>query len=405
MEAESEEPYPSADEIRAVRLPEGYVLDGRYRIVRRIGEGGAGAVFEAEQIAVGRRVAVKVLHPAFVAVGEVVARFRREALALGRLAGPHVVAVIDVGEASTPEGALPYIVMELLAGESLAERMRREPITVGESVRIIRGLLDALTTVHAHGMLHRDLKPENVFLSRGGPLGEAVKLVDFGLSRPESADAARLTRAGLTLGTPMYMAPEQISGAAIDHRADLFAVGVTLYELVTGRVPFEGPNHTAVLTRVLTAAPLPPRAIVPSLPQGLEAAILKSLEKDPAARFATASEFQAALVPFGLQPPHARAGAITQKIVVPKRRRRWALHLFAVATLLASAPSATEDLSRSPESDAPRRAAAARPASPPAPGRNRPAPLPDHPPIRVRSVVRGVPPAPPRGGSAPTLRW
>ncbi len=291
--------YPRLEEIHAVRLPEGFLLDGRFRVRRALGEGGVGAVFEADQVALGRRVAVKVLHPAYVGVGEIVARFRREAVALARLPGPHVVSVIDVGDAATPEGVLPYIAMELLEGETLAQRLARGRMGVGAAARAARQALEALAAVHKNGMLHRDLKPENIFLARGSD-GDVVKLVDFGLSRPSDEPAAeRLTRAGLTLGTPLYMAPEQARGdRAADHRADLFAVGVTLYEMLTGQTPFDGPNYAVVLNRVMTARPTPPRTLRPEVPEALEQVVLRALEKDPEARFADASAFAAALGPF-----------------------------------------------------------------------------------------------------------
>jgi eukaryotic-like serine/threonine-protein kinase len=391
-----EQPFPPVGEVRPVELPEGFLLDGRFRILGQIGSGGVGAVFEAEQLALGRRVAIKLIHPALARVAEVAARFKREATALAAVESPHVVAVIDVGESPTPEGRLPWLAMELLRGDTVATLLGGGRLPIGEAVRIADGALAAMAAVHRLGMVHRDFKPENLFVTRS----RTVKLVDFGLSRwLAESSPSRLTRAGFTLGTPNYMAPEQATGdPAADQRVDVFAMGVTLYELLTGKVPFDGPNYAVVLTRVLQGKPVPPRQLRREIPEALEAAVLRALEKKPGRRFAGAAEFRAAIAPFlaGEPSPEIRD---CKTVIVPRPSGHAPLALLAAATgllLFAAAVGgrpeppagigpmlnhATDRLrmspppSRSPGSGALRRGAVRRPGAPPAPARSRTARL------------------------------
>ncbi|MBI5516390.1 MAG: serine/threonine protein kinase [Deltaproteobacteria bacterium] len=281
----------------------GTVLGDRYRIVRRVGEGGMGTVYEAEHMHINRRVAVKVLHPEYARKAEIVERFELEARAAGSIGHEHIVEVMDFG---THE-QVPYIAMEFLHGENLAdvvERVRVLPVEIAAA--IVGQVLAALAAAHAKGIVHRDLKPENVFLQRrghGDP--DVVKLLDFGISKftgDENAVQRSLTRTGVLMGTPVYMSPEQaLARKDVDHRADLYAAGVLLYLLVTGRLPFDAESHAELLMAIVyrKPPPTPPTEIDPTLPKALEDIIFKALEADREQRFPSAAEFLDALRPFG----------------------------------------------------------------------------------------------------------
>ncbi len=255
--------------------------------MRLVGEGGIGQVYEAEQLGLARRVAVKVLR---VQSASTIARFRKEARALSKLRHPNVVSVLDF---QTPEGEPPLLVMELLEGESLAALGRREaPLEPKRAVDIAIQILSGLAAAHAAGLVHRDVKPGNVWIANT-LAGESVKLLDFGLVLSEDA---RLTRTGEEIGTPSFQAPEQLRGEAVDARADIHAVGVVVYMLLAGRLPWtdSAAPHGEILGRV-------PRSLadmVPGLARGLSDVIDKALAKAPADRYATAAEMVAALVPF-----------------------------------------------------------------------------------------------------------
>jgi serine/threonine-protein kinase len=281
----------------------GTVLGDRYRIIRRLGEGGMGTVYEAEHTSIGRRVAVKVLHPEYARKQELVERFELEARAAGSIGHEHIVAVLDFG---THE-QVPYIAMEFLHGENLAdvvERVRVLPVEIAAA--IVGQVLAALAAAHAKGIVHRDLKPENVFLQRRGH-GEpdVVKLLDFGISKftgDENAVSRSLTRTGVLMGTPVYMSPEQaLARKDVDHRADLYAAGVLLYLLVTGRLPFDAESHAELLMAIVyrKPPPTPPTELDPTLPKALEDIIFKALEPERDLRFGSAAEFLEALRPYG----------------------------------------------------------------------------------------------------------
>lgn len=281
-------------------LPAGWVLDGCYRVLRRIGVGGVGSVFEVERFDDGARLAVKVIHPAHVALGEALARFRGEAAALAAVSCAQVVSLVGAGDAVTPRGVLPYLAMELVLGPTVGELLDDGPLSPRVACWLAADALVGLEAVHAAGVLHRDLKPENLALS-SPPSGERrVKLIDFGLARVLGERCSkRITRLGFTVGTPSYMAPEQALGDPhADHRIDLFSMGVTLYEMLTRHLPFDGPGDTSTLAQVLTAEPVPPSAHRPELPPALDALVLRALEKLPSRRYADAAEFRAALHQF-----------------------------------------------------------------------------------------------------------
>ena len=258
----------------------GTTLQNRYRLDAELGHGGMGVVYRAHDTLLNRTVAVKVLSESSVESGGH-ARLLREARAAAQLNHSNIVSVYDAGE--TPHA--PFIVMEFVEGQSLYER---PPHTLAETLSIARQICAALDHAHAHGIIHRDLKPENVVIAPDG----SAKLMDFGLAR-SNADA-RLTTDGAILGTVFYLAPEQAQGQEVDGRADLYALGVMLYEMTTGSLPFDG-DPVSVLARHIQAPPAPPRTLRPDLPPALESVILKLLAKKPADRFASAREVAAAL--------------------------------------------------------------------------------------------------------------
>ncbi|MBI5488373.1 MAG: protein kinase [Deltaproteobacteria bacterium] len=281
----------------------GRTIEGKYEIVRRIGEGGMGSVYEARHLLLGKKLAVKVLLPEVAGDPEVVQRFHNEARIAASLGHENVIEITDMG--TLPSGS-PFIVMELLQGESLAQRLEEVGrLPTSEAVRILAPVLDALAVVHEAGVVHRDLKPDNVFLARrSGAEGTrtVVKLLDFGISKLRCAETGNfhLTRTGTVLGTPYYMSPEQASGCKdLDQRADLYAVGVMLYEMLVGRRPFEGDTYNALLAAILTRDPPRPRALCPDIPEALEAVVLRAMSREAAQRFPTASDFLHALAPFG----------------------------------------------------------------------------------------------------------
>jgi eukaryotic-like serine/threonine-protein kinase len=279
-------------------LSTGDIIDGKYRIVRLLGEGGMGAVYEGENTRIHRRVAIKVLHSAVAATGEAVARFEREAQAAGRIGSEHIVEVLDLG--NLPSGDR-YMVMEFMDGDSLSGRIRaRVRLTAGEIFPIMHQLLEALAAAHGAGIVHRDLKPDNVYLlkSRGGK-ADFVKLLDFGISKFNqlSGDSGfSMTRTGAVMGTPYYMAPEQAKGSReVDHRVDLYAAGVILYEAITGEVPFNADTFNELLFKIVLEAARPVEQVVPGLDPTFAAIVNKSMAREPSARFQTAREFQQAL--------------------------------------------------------------------------------------------------------------
>jgi serine/threonine-protein kinase len=279
-------------------LSTGDIIDGKYRIVRLIGEGGMGAVYEGENMRIHRRVAIKVLHAGVAATAEAVARFEREAQAAGRIGSEHIVEVLDLG--NLPNGDR-YMVMEFMDGDSLSARIRaRGRLTPGETYPILHQLLEALAAAHGAGIIHRDLKPDNVYLlkTRGGKQ-DFVKLLDFGISKFNqlSGDSGfSMTRTGAVMGTPYYMAPEQAKGSReLDHRVDLYAAGVILYEAVTGEVPFNADTFNELLFKIVLEAARPVEQLVPNIDPAFAAIVNKSMAREPAARFQNAREFQQAL--------------------------------------------------------------------------------------------------------------
>ncbi len=275
----------------------GALLGGRYRVLRVLGQGGMGVVYEAEQTNLLRRVAIKCLHAQWARQPEIVARFEQEALAATRAKNPHVVEVFDLGQLR--DGTL-FIAMEFLEGQELSKVLRAGPLPVGRAVRIAMQLCDALIDVHARGIVHRDLKPDNVFLCRDGAQDDFVKVLDFGISKVARPDGApELTNSQATLVTPTYMAPEQFGTARdVEVSADLYAVGGILYRALAGRPPFGAKDLPALIAQVLYEIPADPRLWRADLPPTLVAVVLRCLEKVPSHRPESARALREALAPF-----------------------------------------------------------------------------------------------------------
>src|SRR5437868_4670766 len=242
----------------------GSTLGDAYQIVRIVGEGGMGRVYEARHTRLtNKRFAVKMLHAEYSRNQDVVARFQREAEAASGIGHPNVVDVYDVHHT---EDGRPYLVGEFLEGEEFGEFLQRAgKIAAPLAVRIVRQVCRALGAAHARGVVHRDMKPENVFLV-GNMQNPGVKVIDFGISKVGDAGGTALTRTGMIMGTPSYMAPEQARGDKVDQRADIYAVGGILYRSLTGKKPFDSDDPSATLTLVLTEDPERPRAVEPSIP-------------------------------------------------------------------------------------------------------------------------------------------
>jgi eukaryotic-like serine/threonine-protein kinase len=267
----------------------GLVLDGRYRLDRPLAEGGMGSVWVGHQIALQREVAVKLLR---VGTGALRERLRREALALAAVHHPSVVQVFDYGET---EGGSPYLVMELVRGEPLGQRvLRLGPIEAPAAVQIALPLLEGLAVAHRAGIVHRDIKPENVVLS-AGPAGVLPKLLDFGIARVAQGDEARLTADGGLIGTPAYMAPEQVRGLDVDARVDVWGIAVMLYEVLAGKPPFGIEDVVAVIRRVLDEPPPFPRE-ARGLDGRLWSILMAAMRKNPDERIPTALAFRDSLV-------------------------------------------------------------------------------------------------------------
>ncbi len=274
----------------------GRVIDGRYRVAQKLGQGGMGAVYQVEHLAMGKQAAMKVLHPALTRDPEIGQRFRREAEAVSRLSSPNTVQVFDFGETA----GVMYLVMELIRGEDLGSIVRRDgPMPFARARTILAQVCDALSEAHELGIIHRDLKPENLIVGRTRDGGDLVKVLDFGLAKLRDVEEqSQVTARGSLLGTPYYMSPEQIRGEDLDGRSDLYSLGAVMYRLLTGQPPFSGPTPVAVLTQHLTEKPLPPsrRAVNLQIAPAVDALVLRALARDREQRFATADEFKRALM-------------------------------------------------------------------------------------------------------------
>ena len=262
-------------------------LVGRYVLQERISAGGMATVWRARDEVLGRDVALKILHDELASDEDILERFRLEAVASARLGDPAVVRVFDTGV----DDGVCFIVMELFGGETVAMLLDRQgPLPAQEACSIARGALRGLGHAHATGIVHRDVKPSNILIGTDG----SVKVTDFGIAKAAFA-GSDLTTTGNLLGTAKYLAPEQVQEGGVDARSDLYAVGVVLYELLTGRPPFEAETHIATATMRLTTDPPPLRSLRPDLAPEVEEVVMKALARDPDERFQSADEFAAAL--------------------------------------------------------------------------------------------------------------
>ncbi len=298
----------------------GVTLSGRYLVTRKVGQGGMGAVYEATHTLIGKRVAVKVLLEKYAQRDAIVKRLKQEAQLASSIGNEHIIDITDFG--STEDGRT-FVVMEFLEGESLAECLARESkLPEQRLLRIIQQACSALAAAHAKGIVHRDIKPENLFLLRRKEQ-DFVKVVDFGISKSlrasdEQEEPQRLTQTGMVLGTPLYMSPEQARGDdELDHRVDLYALGVIMYEAATGRVPFIGNNYLSVISQVLNEQPKAPREIRPELTDEFEAIVLKAMTKDRRERYASAEEMLVDLNALLDDPTHSTERA---KITGPRKK-------------------------------------------------------------------------------------
>jgi serine/threonine-protein kinase len=296
-------------------LHEGDVLGGKYLISKILGVGGMGVVVAARHVQLDEAVAIKLLRSEFVENAEVVARFAREARAAVRIKSEHVARVMDVGVLET--GA-PYMVMEHLDGHDLSAWLHeRGPLPLEQAVDFVLQACEAVASAHALGIVHRDLKPANLFCVRGMDRLWSIKVLDFGISKLTNPAGSNpeltMTRANAVFGSPLYMAPEQmLSSRSADTRTDLWALGVILYELLTGRVPFGGDTLPEVYARIMTQPPAPLRNRRPDAPAEVEAVLLKCLEKEPVHRYQDVAELALALMPWAPKRAHVLVERITR---------------------------------------------------------------------------------------------
>lgn len=285
-----------------MNAPASYIgkeIAGQFRLLQRIGSGGMGAVYKAEQPEMNRFVAVKILHPKYVSRPDLVSRFRREARAMSHLSHPNTARVFMYGQLD--DGAC-YIVMEYLEGRNLAQITRAEGmLQPARAVNIMVQVCGALEEAHRQGIVHRDLKPENIFLTTQGGITDFPKVLDFGLAKVTQREmrpgSLILTQEGMVFGTPEFMSPEQARGQALDARSDIYSLGCILYEMLTGKLPFDAAQPMDYLALQIKGTPIPLSKRVPGLgfPPGLEAVVMKAIAKAPKDRYPSASDFAMAL--------------------------------------------------------------------------------------------------------------
>src|SRR5918998_1298679 len=319
------------------------VVDGRYRIIDRVGSGGMADVYCAEDGELGRRVAIKLLYSRFADDPDFVERFRREASSAAALNHPNVVQVFDRGEWD----GTPYIAMELLEGRNLKDIVREHgPLEPAYALDMVLQILRAARFAHRRGVVHRDIKPHNVIVDAEG----RAKVTDFGIARAGSSD---MTETGLIMGTAQYISPEQAQGHPVDARSDLYSIGVVLYELLTGAVPFDAESPVTIALKQVSEEPVPPRVRNPAVPPALEAVVMRAIRKDPAERYQDADQFIAALenAAAGIVPPEDTVAELEE--LDRAGWRRIALVAAVVLALLAIAVGAflllTPDQKRVPD--------------------------------------------------------
>ncbi len=351
-----------------VRDLSGQILDGRYRVIEPIGEGAMGSVYRAERLKLGRIVAIKVMNESLPDEMSSRRRFEREATAMAKLEHPHCASVLDIGV----HDRRPYVVMDFVSGTNLTKLIEQGPVPIARAVEITRQVLSGLAHAHALGIVHRDIKPANVVLSQKAGLGDHATLLDFGLARL-SEESSNLT-SGVILGTPSYMAPEQIRGLLIDGRTDLYACGVMLFELLTGTKPFRSANSEPIEVCMMHITVPAPR-LAEKLPGHefgeLETIVARALEKERDSRYATAEEFANALSALGGRPSYQTPPA---GVMVPPPTET-TVHLKDLSPMASAATSALVVDNPSPAANR-------------APSFSSP-PLPPRPASRRRLVIAG----------------
>ncbi|MFF3542712.1 protein kinase [Streptomyces platensis] len=282
----------------------GLVGDGRYRLTRRLGRGGMAEVFAAEDVRLGRTVAVKLLRADLAEDPVSKARFTREAQSVAGLNHHAVVAVYDSGEDLVGGNTVPYIVMELVEGHTIRDLLlNADAPPPDQALIIVSGVLEALAYSHQHGIVHRDIKPANVIITNSG----AVKVMDFGIARALHGAQSTMTQTGMVMGTPQYLSPEQALGKTVDTRSDLYATGCLLYELLALRPPFTGETPLSVVYQHVQDMPVAPSQVADAVPPELDGLVMRSLAKDPDDRFQSAEEMRG-LVQYSLQMLHEQGG-------------------------------------------------------------------------------------------------
>jgi cytochrome c-type biogenesis protein CcmH/NrfG len=313
----------------------GSVIAERYHVLEKLGEGGMGQVYLAEHVKMGRRSAVKVMHPAMVHDANTIARFNREAANASRIDHPNVAGIYDFGE--TPEG-LVYLAMQYVEGETLTQLVRAGgALPVPRAVEIIRQAAEGLHAAHGLGIVHRDLKPDNIMVTRDRDGQDCVKVVDFGIAKGAGPGGQKVTKTGIVVGTPEYMSPEQLSGEEVDERSDLYSLALVAFNLLTGELPFPAESTQTSMIMRLTEPPRTLAEMKPGVawPADLEAVMRRALARQPRDRYATTRDFGRAL--------HAAAGsapAPTEQVqrtvvVVPPRRRELAIAGGVLGALVA----------------------------------------------------------------------
>ena len=329
----------------------GAVIDGKYEVVRQLGEGGMGAIYEARHTGTGRRVAVKVIGAQALAVGqEAFVRFEREARASGAIDSEHVVQVLDSGVDG--ETGNPYMVMELLAGEDLHQLLHRTgPLAPDAALRVIAQACLGLQKAHAAGIVHRDLKAANLYLARRDRGGVTVKLLDFGIAKMRAdqyaaSDDHGLTRTGAMIGSPLYMSPEQAKGSKeIDHRSDIWSLGVVMYEALAGSAPNADLHSIGeLIIAICSTPPRPIQEVAPWVPPEVAAIVHTALSADPASRFPTAAAMHEAIA--ALLPHGSALGDMMLLAVAPEIRRTTAPRLAMTTAGVGQIVGATTAVAR-----------------------------------------------------------
>ena len=300
----------------------GEVFNQRYRLKEKLGSGGMADVYLADDLLLGREVAVKLLHAQYAADPVFIQRFRQEAQSAANLNHPNIVNIYDWGN----EGDVYYIVMEYVEGRDLKEILRSEGRLLPErAAEIAAEVCAALQFAHRSNLVHRDIKPHNIFITNIGQ----VKVMDFGIAR--EGNGGGITQTGMVMGTPQYISPEQAQGLAVDGRSDIYSLGIVLYEMLTGQVPFDDPNPVTITYKQVREDPMPPSVVDPEIPATLEAIVMKAMSKNPANRFQNAQEMKADLLrflegmPVSATPflPEAAYGGVTAAVPAAGTSRKW----------------------------------------------------------------------------------